>query len=212
MPDYMLTDHAAAACGCEIRRDEPMKLHTTFRIGGPADRFYIVKTVKQLSCMLGALHDSNTPYFVLGNGSNLLVSDQGIRRAVLSLSGDFRKVELIGGAAVRAGAAATLASVCAFARENCLTGLEFAWGIPGSVGGAAYMNAGAYGGEMKDVVRRVHSVSARGSIEIFLPEKPLYGDWGHHHVGRVCLETGEQYRNFRKDGRIDAAQKGKAAL
>ena len=162
MPDYMLTDHAAAACGCEIRRDEPMKLHTTFRIGGPADRFYIVKTVKQLSCMLGALHDSNTPYFVLGNGSNLLVSDQGIRRAVLSLSGDFRTVELIGGAAVRAGAAATLASVCAFARENCLTGLEFAWGIPGSVGGAAYMNAGAYGGEMKDVVRRVHSVSAGG--------------------------------------------------
>ena len=85
MPDYMLTDHAAAACGCEIRRDEPMKLHTTFRIGGPADRFYIVKTVKQLSCMLGALHDSNTPYFVLGNGSNLLVSDQGIRLSLIHI-------------------------------------------------------------------------------------------------------------------------------
>lgn len=193
MPDYMLTDRAAAECGCGIRRDEPMKLHTTFRIGGPADRFYIVETVKQLSCMLGALHASDAPYFVLGNGSNLLVSDQGIRRAVLCLAGEFRKVELMDGVTVRAGAAATLASVCAFARENCLTGLEFAWGIPGSVGGAAYMNAGAYGGEMKDVIRRVHSVSAEGEKSAAEGEALEFGYRKSRYTGTGDIITSVEY-------------------
>ena len=163
--DYTPLDRAARELGCECRTGEPMRLHTTFQIGGPADRFLTVQTEGQLCGLLKALEGARLPYFVLGKGSNLLVSDQGIRGAVLMLTGDFKKVELLpDGHTVRAGAAASLASVCAFARDHGLTGLEFAWGIPGSAGGAAYMDAGAYGGEMRDVVSKVRHVTCCGEI------------------------------------------------
>ena len=101
---------------------------------------------------------------VLGKGSNLLVSDKGIRGVVLLLAGEFKKVELLGNGRLRAGAGASLASVCAFARDQGLSGLEFAWGIPGSVGGAVTMDAGAYGGEMRDVVERVCHLTEEGTL------------------------------------------------
>lgn len=167
---YDQIDHTAAFFCCHIETDEPMKRHTTFQIGGPADRFYTVETSQQLAALLKALVQAEIPYLVLGKGSNLLVSDQGFRGAVLYLSGKFREVKSLGDGAIRAGAAASLASVCAFARDNGLSGLEFAWGIPGSVGGAVYMNAGAYGGEMKDVVKRVESLTPEGKTESFFGE------------------------------------------
>ena len=103
------------------------------------------------------------PYFVLGNGSNVLVPDEGLRGAVLTLEGAFKAVELSGSGRLLCGAGASLAAVCAFARSNALTGLEFAWGIPGSLGGALYMNAGAYDGEMKQVAARVWFVEPDGT-------------------------------------------------
>ena len=163
-PDYTLLDQTAQALGCPLRADEPMARHTTFQIGGPADRFLTVENAAQLQGLLSCLRQAGIPYLVLGKGSNLLVSDKGIRGAVLHLGGDFKKVEVLpDGRTLRAGAGAPLASVCALARERSLTGLEFAWGIPGSVGGGAYMDAGAYGGEMRDVVSRVLHLGPDGA-------------------------------------------------
>lgn len=165
-PDYTSLDHTARGIGCVCLSDEPMIRHTTFRIGGPADRFITVGNRRQLSELLRVTEAAGIPRLVLGNGSNLLVSDKGIRGAVLYLDGEFKKVELLpDGRTVRAGAAASLASVCAFARDHSLTGLEFAWGIPGFAGGAAYMDAGAYGGEMKDVISRVWHMTPAGKVE-----------------------------------------------
>lgn len=164
--DYTSLDHAAQELGCGCLCDEPMSRHTTFRIGGPADRLITVTNRRQLSELLRVTEAAGIPRLVLGNGSNLLVSDKGIRGAVLYLDGEFKKVELLpDGWTVRAGAAASLASVCAFARDHSLTGLEFAWGIPGFAGGAAYMDAGAYGGEMKDVISRVWHMTPEGKVE-----------------------------------------------
>lgn len=161
--DLAPLDQTAKRLGVRSLRQEPMAQHTTFKIGGPADRLLFPETETQLSALLEVLRTRGIPWLVLGNGSNLLVSDKGIRGAVLCLSGDFKRVRLLpDGHTLQAGAGAGLATLCAFARERELTGLEFAWGIPGSVGGAATMNAGAYGGEMKDVIRRVHHVDSSG--------------------------------------------------
>ena len=146
MLDYRGADQAARELGCRIQEGEPLAPRTTFRIGGPADRLYTLENLGQLKGLLQALEQGNIPRMVLGKGSNLLVSDKGYRGAVLALAGEFQKVELLPGGRVLAGAGAPLASVCAFARDRGLSGLEFAWGIPGSIGGAAYMDAGAYGG------------------------------------------------------------------
>lgn len=152
MSDYRKFDAALQSAGVCYKTDEPMSAHTSFKIGGPADRFVEVKTVSELQAVLHAVSDENVPYFILGNGSNLLVPDEGLRGAVLTLQGDFKKVQSLVSGHVLCGAGASLATVCSFARGQGLTGLEFAWGIPGQLGGAVYMNAGAYGGEMKDVV------------------------------------------------------------
>ena len=153
MSDYRKFDAALQSAGVCYKTDEPMSAHTSFKIGGPADRFVEVKTVSELQAVLNAVSDENVPYFILGNGSNLLVPDEGLRGAVLTLQGDFKKVQSLANGHVLCGAGASLATVCSFARGQGLTGLEFAWGIPGQLGGAVYMNAGAYGGEMKQVLR-----------------------------------------------------------
>ena len=165
MLDYRGADQAARELGCRIQEGEPLAPRTTFRIGGPADRLYTLENLGQLKGLLQALEQGNIPRMVLGKGSNLLVSDKGYRGAVLALAGEFQKVELLPGGRVLAGAGAPLASVCAFARDRGLSGLEFAWGIPGSIGGAAYMDAGAYGGEMKDVLASARVLSPDGSAE-----------------------------------------------
>lgn len=163
--DFKLID-SLEEHGCEIRKNEEMKNHTSFKVGGPADRFIVVKNMLQLRAVLNAVKESDLQVFILGNGSNILVSDKGIRGVVLSLSGDFKKIELLeDNRTILCASGVRLSALCKFAKDNSLTGLEFAWGIPGSVGGAAYMNAGAYGGEMKDVVREVMHIS-RDSLEI----------------------------------------------
>lgn len=172
MLDYGLIDTAADQCGCEILTDEPMKKHTTFRIGGPVDRFVTVKTREQLQVLLPVLKKNGVSYLILGKGSNLLVSDRGIRGAVLALSGEFQKLELLeNGESIVCGAGVKLAELCKFARDNGLTGLEFAYGIPGTLGGAVFMNAGAYGGEMSQVVRKAQHMTTSGDIGFFSKEE-----------------------------------------
>ena len=162
MHDYAVLDAALAAAGIPCQKEEKMSAHTSFKIGGPADRFIRVPDTAALQAALHALQESETPYFVLGNGTNLLVPDDGLRGAVLLLEGEFKQVQLLEGGGLLCGAGASLMSVCAFARSNALSGLEFAWGIPGALGGALYMNAGAYGGEMKQVVHKVYYLDEAG--------------------------------------------------
>ncbi|RKJ38988.1 UDP-N-acetylmuramate dehydrogenase [Acutalibacter sp. 1XD8-33] len=148
---------------CENLAEEPLAPHTTFKIGGPAHRFVIVKTTSQLAGVLKELERQGIPRIIIGKGSDLLISDRGFSGAAVCLGGEFQEIALRPDqVSVRAGAAAPLASVCAFARDHGLSGLEFAWGIPGSVGGAVYMNAGAYGGEMKDVIVRTEHWDSQG--------------------------------------------------
>lgn len=148
--------------------NEPMCKHTSFKIGGPADYFVNLESALQLKKLVLKLVELDIPYFIIGKGSNLLVSDKGIEGVVISLSlMDDIKVE---GDMISAGAGASLAAVCLAALNNSLTGLEFAYGIPASVGGALYMNAGAYGGEMKDVVFKAEYVTKNGEIGEILAE------------------------------------------
>ncbi|MBQ1239099.1 MAG: FAD-binding protein, partial [Ruminococcus sp.] len=142
----------AEILGCEARKYEPLSKHTTFKIGGVADTYVKVTSLSKLSTILKECRESDIDYMIIGNGSNILASDDGYRGVVIRLDGDFRKIALVDDDTVYCGAGATLAALCKFALNNGLSGLEFAWGIPGSVGGAVFMNAGAYGGEMKDVV------------------------------------------------------------
>mgnify|MGYP002625904784 CR=1 FL=1 len=145
----------------DVRADEPMSGHTTFRVGGPAD-IYVEPTAEELLPLLDYLKKREYPYYVVGNGSNLLVGDGGIRGVVVSIGEKISEISVDEHAVIHglcddepviyAGAGAMLARVASVAASHGLSGLEFASGIPGSVGGGVAMNAGAYGGEMKDVV------------------------------------------------------------
>lgn len=135
-----------------VFENEPMSMHTTFRIGGPARYFAIVNSEEDLIKTIKLVREENQEYFVLGNGSNILVSDKGFDGVVLQLSGEFDTIHLSGNNII-AGSGLLLSQVAKTALDNSLTGLEFASGIPGTIGGAIVMNAGAYGSEMKDVVK-----------------------------------------------------------
>ena len=147
----------------EILVAEPMKNHTTFRIGGPADALALPKTPEEVAEVVRFCHEHAQPYYVLGNGSNLLVSDEGYRGLVLQLYRNFNDIQ-VNGETITVQSGAMLAAVARTAYQTGLTGLEFAYGIPGTVGGAVYMNAGAYGGEMKDVLVSVTYLTREGEI------------------------------------------------
>lgn len=131
-----------------------MKKHTTFKIGGNARLVVYPKNIEQISAIVKTANEHNVRLLTIGNGSNLLVSDDGIDACVIILGEHFGKIELIDEETIYAESGALLIRLCRFAYENGLTGLEFAYGIPGTCGGGAYMNAGAYSGEMKDVLFR----------------------------------------------------------
>lgn len=134
-----------------VLTNEPMNGHTTFRTGGPADIFIMPCSIEELKDSIKILQEYEIPFMVMGNGSNLLVSDKGIRGAVIQIGGRMSNV-VIDGECVHAEGGVLLAALSSKVAESSLTGLEFASGIPGTVGGAVTMNAGAYGGEMKDVL------------------------------------------------------------
>ncbi|MDD5803659.1 UDP-N-acetylmuramate dehydrogenase [Blautia sp. HCP3S3_H10_1] len=137
-----------------VLENEPMSKHTTFRIGGPADLFIMPETIGEIAQVIAVCKEEKVPYFILGNGSNLLVSDKGYQGVVVQLYRSFGKITLEKNE-IHAQAGALLSGIAAAAREASLTGFEFAGGIPGTLGGAVVMNAGAYGGEMKDVIKEV---------------------------------------------------------
>lgn len=151
--------------------DEPMSAHTTFRVGGPADYFVTVKNAHEIGEILKLCKEMDIPFFLLGNGSNLLVGDQGCRGIVVQTQKEMAAIR-VEGSKIRAGAGALLSKIGAEALANALTGFEFAAGIPGSLGGACVMNAGAYGGEMKDILTEVTVLTAEGEEKV-IPAKDL---------------------------------------
>lgn len=148
--------------------EEPMSRHTSFRIGGPARALVIVNNEEELASVLKLMNEEQAEHILVGNGSNFLVSDEGYPGIVIKLGGDFESVarDEKDNLLVTAGGAKLLSAVSTFLVEQGLAGFEFASGIPGSVGGAMFMNAGAYGGEMKDIVETVRLMTPDGS-EIF---------------------------------------------
>ena len=145
----------------QIKPEEPMKNHVTFRVGGPADFFVTPKNYEELSGVLKCCAKYEMPCYIMGNGSNLLVSDQGYRGVVIQLFRQLNDIQCEGNV-IRAQAGALLSAVANRALEEKLTGFEFAAGIPGTLGGACVMKAGAYGGEMKDVLKSVTVLTREG--------------------------------------------------
>lgn len=146
-----------------VRLSEPMKKHTTFRIGGEADYFVMPRTKEEVKQAVAVCREEQAPYSIVGNGSNLLVSDAGYRGVVIQIFKEMSRAEAEG-TRIRAQAGASLAKIAGIALEAGLCGFEFAAGIPGTLGGACVMNAGAYGGEMKDVLVNVTVLDEEGRI------------------------------------------------
>lgn len=203
--------------------EEPMKHYTSFQIGGPASAVCIPQNREQLSCLLLFLRKMQINHWFVGNGSNLLISDEGLKGVVILLDSDFDGEILISNTVLEAPVGKKLSSVCAAACRAELTGLEFAWGIPGSVGGAVYMNAGAYGGEMKDRLIWVEYIDLDGNIQR-VPAEKLNLSYRHscfmeQEYQGVCiiraafsLEKGEQAAIQAEMDRIIGQRKEKQPL
>lgn len=154
--------------------EEPMKKHTTFRIGGAADYYLCPHTPEEIREIIQVCREEQIPWFVIGNGSNLLVSDSGYRGAVIQIYQNFSRV-VCEETVIRAQAGALLSQIAAQAQKSSLTGFEFAAGIPGTLGGAVTMNAGAYGGEMKDVLKSATVLTGDGQIRRLSAEELKLG-------------------------------------
>lgn len=162
--EKLINDIRSALPGLEMHENEPMSAHCSFRIGGPARLMACPASGAEAAALLRLLREADAPVELMGKGTNLLVADEGLDAVVVRLGEAISGAELLPGDRVRAGAGISLAKLAVFAAEAGLSGLEFAHGIPGSLGGAVFMNAGAYGGEMKDVLE---------SAEIALPDGTL---------------------------------------
>lgn len=181
-----------------FRLDEPMKLHTTFKIGGPADCLIFPASMEETEKVLALVNEYKLPLTILGNGSNVLVQDKGIRGVVVKFARPMAEIRHEG-TRIIAGAGALLKDVSEAAAQSSLTGLEFACGIPGSIGGAIFMNAGAYDGEMKNVADTVRTVDREGRIHTYSRDEL---DLGYRHSRfqdngeaivevELCLESGD---------------------
>lgn len=167
---------------CKFRVTAELCDYTSFKIGGRADVMVFPDTLEKIKTIVSFANEQKLPVFLLGKGSNLLVSDEGVRGIVINTC-EFDKIELVDETTIVCQSGVSLMRLCRFALENSLTGLEFAFGIPGTAGGAAYMNAGAYGGEMKDVLVKCDHLDAKGECGSFEGEslelgyrKSVYSD------------------------------------
>ncbi|MCD7727961.1 MAG: UDP-N-acetylmuramate dehydrogenase [Ruminococcus sp.] len=148
----------------KVVNDAYLKDYTTFKIGGKADAFIEISSTEALKQLLSRLESLKLKYMVLGRGSNVLFDDKGFNGVILHLGSDFAKAESLGNT-ITAQSGASLMSVCKLALDNSLSGLEFAYGIPGTVGGTVFMNAGAYGGEIKNVLTSCEVIDRNGNIK-----------------------------------------------
>lgn len=154
----------------EIIPNEPMSKYTTWKIGGPADAMIVPENALQLTKLISLLHEAQIPWMVVGKGSNMLVSDKGIRGAVIRLGAELEQIEF-NGVEVEAGGGAPFVRLSIMAGKQGLTGLEFAGGIPGSVGGAVYMNAGAHGSDVSRIFKSADIVLETGELVTYTAEE-----------------------------------------
>lgn len=174
--DRVIKDKLSEIVGEEnVLTEEPMKLHTTFRIGGPADYFVTPDSPEQISLTILFCKQNNLPYYIIGNGSNLLVGDYGFRGVIIQVSDRFEQVSFEkvenGRYRVTAGAGILLSKLASVIAKEELTGFEYASGIPGTLGGAVTMNAGAYGGEMKQNIISATVINEEGVIQVLTKEE-----------------------------------------
>ena len=184
----------------QVKTEEPMKNHTTFRVGGPAEFFVMPRTAEEVKKVINLCRRESFPYYIIGNGSNLLVSDQGYRGVVLQIYKEMSYIEVEENVVV-AQAGALLSAIANKALENGLTGFEFAAGIPGTLGGACVMNAGAYGGEMKDVLEEVTVLTEEGEV-LTIPKENLELGYRTSIIARkgyTVLEARIQLRGGEKE-------------
>lgn len=168
LENYQQLIDIAQSQDCKVLLNEPMSNHTSFKIGGPADVFINIASDSALISVLKFCKQNSIPYFIIGNGSNLLVNDDGIRGVCIKLNYKKDVIKLVDETTIICKANVSLSKLCKFALDNSLSGLEFAWGIPGSVGGAVFMNAGAYSGEIKDVILSCSHIDSDGNAGFFL--------------------------------------------
>lgn len=192
--------------GLKVKGAEPLARHTSIKIGGPADYFIEAETVAALCRALALLGRHRIPFLVLGRGSNVLVSDLGVRGAVIRLAGEFKEVrweEEEDEARVGAGAACPVTQLVRETVRRGLTGMEFAEGIPGSVGGALFMNAGAYGSEIEKIVARVEAVTGKGEA-VALERDQMAFSYRDSHLPAGTIVTRVHLRL--KKGRAEEAE------
>lgn len=202
-----------------VKKDEPMSRHTSFRIGGGARRMAFPKSREELVILMGLCEECGVEPLLLGNGTNLLVCDEGVDAPVINTSAQLCGLKMLGENEIEADAGVSLARLALFAQENALTGLEFAHGIPGSLGGAVSMNAGAYGGEMKQVITQVEALCPDG-IRNYSGEE---ADFSYRHSAfsdteivilsaRVQLQPGERSAIHEKMEEVMRRRKGSQPL
>jgi len=170
--------------GLKVCCDEPMRLHTSFKIGGNADVFVMPSSVGEIVSTVSLMKSCSVPVTVIGNGSNILVSDEGIEGVVVCIGKEFADVDCKENI-ITASAGALLSRIANVALENSLAGFEFASGIPGSLGGAIVMNAGAYDGEMKDVVVSTTYMTSEGELKECVGDEHLFG------YRKSCFKQGD---------------------
>lgn len=157
--------------GCKVYRDRMLKDYTTFKIGGKCNIVIDITSQESLAVLLKYCNENNINYLIIGKGSNMLCDDKGFNGVVFHIGNDFAQIKLIDKCTIEVEAGCSLMKLCKFALENSLTGLEFAYGIPGTVGGAIFMNAGAYDGEIKNVLESVECVDTDGNIHYLKAEE-----------------------------------------
>ena len=156
---------------CTVRENEPMNRHISFKLGGRAEVFIEPHSLKSLKEILGICRDTGVIPNIIGNGSNVLVSDDGVKGIVIKIGDKLGEIRLENDNEIVCEAGAPLSKLCRFALKHELTGLEFAWGIPGSVGGAIFMNAGAYNGEIKQVLIGTEHLTLDGKAGAFTADE-----------------------------------------
>lgn len=189
--DYASLEKLCRDIGAEYSLNEPLAPHTSMKIGGACDILIEAGSEYVLRETVALCKSENIPYFVLGKGSNVLVSDKGYRGCIILIGKHMSQVDVNADeSTIFACAGASLKSVCMAALENGLTGLEFAYGIPGSVGGAVYMNAGAYGGEMKDIVKSCRYIDENGEFQEINAEDMQLSYRHSFFTGKNCVIVG----------------------
>ena len=176
---------AAEQHGCTAIHNAPMSEYTPFNVGGPVDLLVEPNSVDALGDLLKACEADGVKPLVIGRGSNLLVPDDGLRGVVLHMGDDFSEVSYAGNDMIKAQAGATVIKVCRFALEYALSGLEFAFGIPGYIGGAIYMNAGAYGGEVGEHVVVVNHMDYHGNRGSWSPRQAGFSYRSEEHTSEL---------------------------